>query len=517
MSYPEVIIPPWVQPVTGVEPTLQDDQSVVFSPRFGRGASQRQAWGDPTWAWKAKYQGLSQSARAAMQRAVLGARGKAANIRLTPGLSLRGSFPAAELFVNNDFQSGTTGWSNAQSSIAATDGAMRISATSGPIAYIATYQVLTLTQYAPYVVRSFIVEGQNSAGISIGNTFSTGYVDSYSATRGMRTCSETALSSSSLPQYSSLVVSTSGYRADMAYGILWTSISRCALVDNGANLLTYSDQLDNGAWSGASYSVSANSATAPDGTATADTITSSNSAHFVGNSATVTASGDYTATIYLKTGSNSWGITGLTDNVLGGVVESVNLSSGALGTVATGSGWSNGRATIDACGNGWYRVCVTGRKTGASTSCGLFVKTATADATPASSGTIIAWRGSLAAAAVPSRGCQTTSTASTTGTSQTGAGVYVKGLPASTAGLLLAGDFIEINGELKRCTAQLDSDAAGLGYLQFAPSLVTAPADNDPVIINNPMGRFVFASDPRVTENYGLYTDFEIDLVESYS
>ncbi len=44
-------------------------------------------------------------------------------------------------------------------------------------------------------------------------------------------------------------------------------------------------------------------------------------------------------------------------------------------------------------------------------------------------------------------------------------------------------------------TARLNSDAAGLGYLQFEPPIRTSPADNAPVIIHAPMGRFLFTGD----------------------
>ena len=43
--------------------------------------------------------------------------------------------------------------------------------------------------------------------------------------------------------------------------------------------------------------------------------------------------------------------------------------------------------------------------------------------------------------------------------------------------------------------APLDSDAAGLGYLEVSPNIRTPFADNDPVIINQPMGRYMLASD----------------------
>jgi hypothetical protein len=73
---------------------------------------------------------------------------------------------------------------------------------------------------------------------------------------------------------------------------------------------------------------------------------------------------------------------------------------------------------------------------------------------------------------------------------------------------------VEINGELERVIAPLDSDAAGLGVLMLGRARAIAPADNDPVIVLNPMGRFIIQA-VRETERYGLYTDIELDLIEA--
>jgi hypothetical protein len=68
-------------------------------------------------------------------------------------------------------------------------------------------------------------------------------------------------------------------------------------------------------------------------------------------------------------------------------------------------------------------------------------------------------------------------------------------LPVSTNGLLMPDDEIQVGNELKLVTAPLNSDAAGLGYLQFEPPLRGAPADNAPVILHEPMGRFLFTGE----------------------
>jgi hypothetical protein len=146
------------------------------------------------------------------------------------------------------------------------------------------------------------------------------------------------------------------------------------------------------------------------------------------------------------------------------------------------------------------------------------VNSGTAAYTGNGTSSIAAWRCGMAVSSVPTRGAQTTSNAIASGTPQTGGALYLKGLPVSTNGLLEIGDWIEIAGQLKQATARLNSDAAGLGYLQFRPALGDSPADNDPVIINQPFGRFIYSGQQKELQNmFGLYGDIEMDLEEVYT
>ena len=124
------------------------------------------------------------------------------------------------------------------------------------------------------------------------------------------------------------------------------------------------------------------------------------------------------------------------------------------------------------------------------------------------------WRVGAAASQYPVRLTQTT-TAAATGTSQTGTALHLKALPASTNSLLLPGDWVECSGQLNMVTAPLNSDAAGLGYLQLQRPFTTAPSDNAPVIINRPMGRFLLA-DEEVgwSSRPGVLSDFSVSFVE---
>lgn len=121
------------------------------------------------------------------------------------------------------------------------------------------------------------------------------------------------------------------------------------------NLLTYSEQFDNGVWGKAQCSVTANATTAPDGTTTADKLaenTTSVIAHQLYNS--VTLSETLSFSVYLKAAERTFATIGF-----GGSADyvSFNLSTGVVGTLE-----GNATGTITYVGNGWYR-CVAKRTT----------------------------------------------------------------------------------------------------------------------------------------------------------
>ena len=522
MAYPEVIIPPSVKPTSPYEPQLADDQTIAFSPRFGRGATQRQVWADPLWGWSLRYRALAGADRALVRSAILNARGKAANLRMTPGQPLRGSFPAYELLTNNDFSKGTTGWTGIRCTLTASDGVLRATNTkSAGATTFELYQSIPLTQYLPYVGRGFI-SSVSRLGMAGGV-----YLDASNYAlnpQGLLSKAFVPNATGGVAFYpgvfdTSGVASIAGDYGDISYA----SVSRCALVDNGPNAFLQSSKADQSPWAYSNASGDDNGTASPDGTTTSQYVleNTANAPHYMYQDVVVSsAAGDYSASVYVVANLRTWGyiqlieLTGSTS-----VFAFVNFSTGAVGTTSTGANWSNLRIAVVSCGNGWFRITLTARKTNAATSVRFVLGGATADNVgtyvgSAASVAFLWWRASLAQSSIPVRSVETTTTA-TTGTAQSGGTIYVKGLPASTSWLLLAGDFFEINGELKQCTASLDSDAAGLGALQFRPGLWSSPADNDPVIILNPMGRFSLASNPRITDHYGLYTDVELELVEA--
>lgn len=117
------------------------------------------------------------------------------------------------------------------------------------------------------------------------------------------------------------------------------------------NLFLWSQEFGNSAWVKGATSVSANVATAPDGTTTADKIVehSTSAVHAinqtVGNPGSV-----HTVSLYVKSGGRNFALIGNTTYAV-----SVDLTTGVV-SVATGSIISAG--SQDA-GNGWWRVYFT--------------------------------------------------------------------------------------------------------------------------------------------------------------
>ena len=120
------------------------------------------------------------------------------------------------------------------------------------------------------------------------------------------------------------------------------------------NSLTYSDQFDNAAWAKNNITVTANSASSPDGTVNADTITASGVTTDGINRALATTAAAYTFSAYLKQGNTAFSEIAIVDQ--GTVINRVRLTyiTGAL-TVVAGS--PTGTATN--VGNGWWRVTIT--------------------------------------------------------------------------------------------------------------------------------------------------------------
>jgi hypothetical protein len=445
---------------------------------------------------------------AILQSTLFALKGKQNRIWVTDAAyRFRGSFPTAELFSNSDFASGTAGWAAASGGVLTdNDGTAKLSiSTVGANADFR--QSVTLSQYAPYVIRSLILDGERSQGLSIGPSLedvaAAVTANAYSTTRGYRVATLVPITGGSGTGFPAVFATTSGYIAGAYVRVPFCSVSRCFLADGGGTLTTRSREIDNAAWTKTEITVTSTAETAPDGTTTAEALTPStnNGVHLASQALTVTSSAqDINIRGCFKGNGYNFVLLALTEGT--GATQSYvmfNLGTGAVGaTQVTGANWSSRRAAIEPLGNGWYYCSIVVRKTNAATSvtAQAYAYSADSAANYAGNGTsgIRVWEVNASPSEVHARTVTSTS-AAVAAESQSGTAILVKGLPASTLGLLLVGDWVEIDGQLKMVTAPLDSNAAGLGHLQFAPALFRAIADNTPIIVHRPMGRFLFAGD----------------------
>jgi hypothetical protein len=141
------------------------------------------------------------------------------------------------------------------------------------------------------------------------------------------------------------------------------------------NLLTYSEQFDNSAWVKGSVTVSANAVTAPDGTATADTVVHSSTTGDITQNNSIGAT-TCTCSFFLKYVDVQW-----VRVLLGSGVNSVrvwfDIQNGVLGANVTEGSATHVASSIVSVGNGWYRCIVTGAITSTS---GNFVQLSSASA-----------------------------------------------------------------------------------------------------------------------------------------
>lgn len=124
------------------------------------------------------------------------------------------------------------------------------------------------------------------------------------------------------------------------------------LVWNAHNLLRYSEDFTNAAWSKTNTTVTANNTTAPDGALTADDLVenAATGTHNAFISFSVINGASYTAAVFIKAGIRNQVTLRLGDAAFGPDDAVFDLSNGSL---------SSGNGTISNFGNGWYLCTVS--------------------------------------------------------------------------------------------------------------------------------------------------------------
>jgi hypothetical protein len=118
------------------------------------------------------------------------------------------------------------------------------------------------------------------------------------------------------------------------------------------NLVGYSEQFDNAAWTTLNATITSNSITAPNGTMTGDTLTST-STNTTAVFRFVLVTGTNTWSLYAKKGTGRY--LEINTNSSGLIAAKFDLETGAIvGTPSVGA-----NASIQNAGNGWYRCIIT--------------------------------------------------------------------------------------------------------------------------------------------------------------
>lgn len=129
------------------------------------------------------------------------------------------------------------------------------------------------------------------------------------------------------------------------------------------NLLTYTEQFDQGAWTKSNVTVTANVVVAPDGTTTADELvnTAVTNVHDIEQGTITPTIGTlYRITWRVKKSTNRYVALGWWRTTGTAAGAGFDLDTGTVtGTGAIGTDYSATNATIAALGNGWYEIGVT--------------------------------------------------------------------------------------------------------------------------------------------------------------
>jgi len=138
------------------------------------------------------------------------------------------------------------------------------------------------------------------------------------------------------------------------------------------NLLTYSQEFDNATWTTADAAVtkSGNTAVAPDGTSTADTLanTVATGGFAIQQAPAFLANTSYTFSFYVKNVDGQYATATLAGSSSNYGYAEFDLAGAVVSrSGATGTGWSVTATSITSVGSGWYR-CVVVITTGSTVS-----------------------------------------------------------------------------------------------------------------------------------------------------
>lgn len=112
---------------------------------------------------------------------------------------------------------------------------------------------------------------------------------------------------------------------------------------------------------------------------------------------------------------------------------------------------------------------------------------------------------------LPAKGAPTVN-----GAGQTGSNLSTKGWAANTK-VLLRGDYITVNDELKLVLADVTSNTTGVALVRIAPMLRNQPANGAPIEVTNPYGIFRLNKDENgMDREPGIVNGTTLEFIEVF-
>lgn len=126
----------------------------------------------------------------------------------------------------------------------------------------------------------------------------------------------------------------------------------------GTNLCLQSQTFDNASWGKTNVTVTVDQVAAPDGTLTADKVTSAAAAGRLTQNITLTAAATYAFSIFLLGGTSAQSTLEVAD-LVGGDTQAQLVITWTAGVPSTSSSTGASSITYSALAGGWYRVSFT--------------------------------------------------------------------------------------------------------------------------------------------------------------
>lgn len=297
-----------------------------------------------------------------------------------------GLVPGPELVTNGTFDTATTGWTASNSTLSIVSAALRITISANGAAY-ATRTITCVVGKSYQASMQVVADAVTGImSLSIGTSAGGTQTSTVSIAAGAGTISLIFIATATTQHVSA--TAAAGALAAETFDVdnitvklldgnhkLQATAGNRPVLSARLNLLTYSEEFNNAAWTKTRATITANATVAPDGTTTADTLvedtTVSNTHIVLGTSTGVAPSVTSVFSIFVKAATRSSILMSLHDNAatVDAVSAAYDLVAGTVSIAAASVGLGSGAvASISGIGGGWFKCVLSGKpSTGGTT------------------------------------------------------------------------------------------------------------------------------------------------------